>query len=75
MKTIKEGSMKVRDNAEKVIGLAVEQMDAEGRNWDLCYPVVRDGRIVGVVAAEDGAVLAGKGGGEYDEALDYYVIR
>jgi hypothetical protein len=67
--------MRIRDNAERALGLTVRQLDAEGRNWEGCYPVIQDGRVVGVVDATDNMrPLAGRGGGVWREDMDYYLI-
>jgi len=70
-------TLTVISSPESVLGLTERSIDA-GRDWRGCYPVLCDGRVIGVVALpEDGrapAVLAGVGGGTYDSDRQAYVV-
>ncbi len=63
----------VRANPASVLGSTLRIR----RDWRDCYPVVERGRIVGVVAAvvqgAEREVLAGVGGGEWDEERQAFV--
>jgi hypothetical protein len=64
-----EVSMKIKNNPTQALGAPVEQIDSW--DWDECFPVVRDGAVVGVCLGS-GEALAGEPGRDYDDVRDYF---